>query len=84
MQLAASAESSENDQIDEEEYEPTQQEIYGYAEFLGMTLPDDADLLYIAEEGVSFSSCLKFLKVKSTCARALESLQQRQRRNLLL
>lgn len=53
MQLAASAESSENDQVDEEEYEPTQQEIFGYAEFLGMSLPDDADLLFIAEEGVS-------------------------------
>ena len=60
MQLAASAESSENDQIEEEEYEPTQQEIFGYAEFLGMSLPDDADLLYIAEEGVSYLRLLKF------------------------
>ena len=59
MQLAASAESSENDQIEEEEYEPTQQEIFGYAEFLGMSLPDDADLLYIAEEGVSYLRLLK-------------------------
>ena len=50
---AEGIESSENDQNDEEEYEPTQQEIFGYAEFLGMSLPDDADLLYIAEEGVS-------------------------------
>ena len=50
---AEGIESSENDQNDEEEYEPTQQEIFGYAEFLGMNLPDDADLLYIAEEGVS-------------------------------
>ena len=39
--------------IEEEEYEPTQQEILGYAEFLGMSLPEDADLFYIAEEGVS-------------------------------
>jgi hypothetical protein len=38
---------------DEEVYEPNEQEIIGYAEFLGMVLPDDADLLYIAEEGVS-------------------------------
>jgi len=51
---AEGVESSENDQNDEEEYEPTQQEILGYAEFLGMSLPDDTDLLYIAEEGVCF------------------------------
>jgi len=31
-------------------------EIIGYAEFLGMDLKEDADLLYIAEEGVSFPS----------------------------
>jgi len=37
---------------DDEEYEPTEQEIIGYAEFLGMDLKDDADLLYIAEEGL--------------------------------
>ena len=28
-------------------------EIYEYAEFLGMDLNEDQDLLYIAEEGVS-------------------------------
>lgn len=45
---------SNEDQDDVEEiYDPTQNEIIGYAEFLGMVLPDDADLLYIAEEGVS-------------------------------
>ena len=60
-------ESSENDQNEEEEYEPTQQEIFGYAEFLGMSLPDDADLLYIAEEGVSLS-ILRADSVKSTRA----------------
>ena len=49
---------------DDEEYEPTEQgkhpylisifdlEIIGYAEFLGMDLKEDADLLYIAEEGL--------------------------------
>lgn len=42
--------SDEEDQA----YEPTEQEIIGYAEFLGMILPEDADLLYIAEEGVNF------------------------------
>lgn len=45
---------SDEDQDDlEEVYEPTQQEILQYAEFLGMNLQEDADLLYIAEEGVS-------------------------------
>jgi hypothetical protein len=39
--------------LDDEEYEPTEQEIIGYAEFLGMDLDEDRDLLYIAEEGVS-------------------------------
>jgi len=68
MQLAASAESSENDQVDEEEYEPTQQEIFGYAEFLGMSLPDDADLLFIAEEGVSVNWFNKFALVESSRA----------------
>ena len=38
---------------DEEEYEPTEQEIIGYADFLGMDLVEDRDLFYIAEEGVS-------------------------------
>ena len=75
MPVTTSGDSSENDQIQDEEYEPTQEEINGYAEFLGMSLPDDADLLYIAEEGVSLPCCLSFLKVESPCARALESLQ---------
>ena len=70
---AEGIESSENDQNDEEEYEPTQQEIFGYAEFLGMSLPDDADLLYIAEEGVSICWCLTKV-VESSCTRALESV----------
>jgi hypothetical protein len=48
-----------------------------------MSLPDDADLLYIAEEGVSLS----FLwadSVESPRTWALESVQQRTRWNLLL
>ena len=39
-------------QDDMSEYQPNQQEIIGYAEFIGMQLPEDADLLYIAEEGL--------------------------------
>ena len=39
---------------EEEEYQPTDQEIIDYARFLGMNLPEDQDLLYIAEEGVSY------------------------------
>lgn len=50
---------SDDDQEElEEVYEPTQQEIIGYAEFLGMNLQEDADLLYIAEEGVSALLCI--------------------------
>ena len=33
-------------------YEPTEQEIIGYAEFLGLNLKEDSDLLFIAEEGL--------------------------------
>ncbi|ORZ40410.1 hypothetical protein BCR44DRAFT_1386408 [Catenaria anguillulae PL171] len=33
-------------------YEPTQKEIDEYAEFLGMNLEEDADLLWIAREGL--------------------------------
>lgn len=47
------------DESDDEEYEPTEQEIVGYAEFLGMDVKEDADLLYIAEEGVSKTSLPK-------------------------
>lgn len=42
-----------SDSDEEEEYQPTEQEIIDYAKFLGMVLPEDSDLLYIAEEGVS-------------------------------
>ena len=35
-----------------EEYEPTEQEVEGYAEFLGINLAEDRDLLYIAKEGI--------------------------------
>ena len=42
-----------SDTDEEEEYQPTEQEIIDYAKFLGMVLPEDHDLLYIAEEGVS-------------------------------
>lgn len=42
-----------SDTEEEEEYQPTEQEIIDYAKFLGMVLPEDHDLLYIAEEGVS-------------------------------
>eukprot|EP01017_Pseudomicrothorax_dubius_P012380 TRINITY_DN1507_c0_g2_i1.p1 TRINITY_DN1507_c0_g2~~TRINITY_DN1507_c0_g2_i1.p1 ORF type:complete len:890 (+),score=272.40 TRINITY_DN1507_c0_g2_i1:52-2721(+) len=34
------------------EYEPTEQEIIEYSRFLGMSLPEDRDLLYIAREGL--------------------------------
>jgi len=48
-----------------------------------MMLPDDADLLYIAEEGVSnYLSCNMHL-VKSTSAITLASLLKWKRRNLL-
>lgn len=33
-------------------YEPTQDEIVEYAEFLGMHLQDDSDLMWIAREGL--------------------------------
>ena len=33
-------------------YEPTQDEIVEYAEFLGMHLQDDNDLMWIAREGL--------------------------------
>jgi hypothetical protein len=43
---------------DEDEFKPTQNEILEYAQFLGMDIVQDEDLLYIAEEGVS--SLFKF------------------------
>ena len=50
MQTAQNDEQVE--EWEDEEYEPTEQEIIGYAEFLGMDLKEDADLLFIAEEGL--------------------------------
>jgi len=41
-----------------------------------MVLPDDADLLYIAEEGVSFKIILIVMIVKSTSTCSLASIQQ--------
>ena len=32
-------------------YNPTQEEVEEYAKWLGMQLPEDEDLLYIAREG---------------------------------
>ena len=37
---------------EEGEYEPTQEEIHGYAKFLGMDIVKDKEFLYIAEEGL--------------------------------
>ncbi|CAG9320180.1 unnamed protein product [Blepharisma stoltei] len=36
----------------DENYEPTEEEIIEYGIWLGLTLPDDEDLLYIAREGL--------------------------------
>jgi hypothetical protein len=67
----------QSDQDDMEEvYEPLESEIIGYAAFLGMNLPEDNDLLYIAEEGVSSNSKLTVL-VKSASTTPMASLQQR-------
>lgn len=66
---------------DDEEYEPTEQEIVGYAEFLGMDVNEDADLLYIAQEGVSI---WPNSAAQSARSRAVEGLLQRERRDLLL
>ena len=41
-------------QEEDEEFKPTQNEILEYAQFLGMDIMQDQDLLYIAEEGVSY------------------------------
>lgn len=62
-----------SDLDDEEEYQPTEQEIIDYAKFLGMVLPEDHDLLYIAEEGVRLIDV--YLLVASAGARALEGVQ---------
>ncbi|CAD7966158.1 unnamed protein product [Amoebophrya sp. A25] len=36
----------------DENYEPTEEEIAEYAEWLGMVLPQDKELLWIAKEGL--------------------------------
>lgn len=36
-------------------YEPTEEEIYNYAEWLGMSLPEDERFLYLAKQGLSES-----------------------------
>ena len=36
----------------DDNYEPLEEEIIGYAQFLGMDLKEDQDLLFIAEEGL--------------------------------
>ena len=38
---------------DDEEYQITEEELLGYAEFLGIRLPEEEDLLWIAEEGLT-------------------------------
>ena len=38
-------------------YEPSEAEVEEYAKWLGMQLPEDADLLYIAREGESIGAC---------------------------
>ena len=62
-----------SDMDEEEEYQPTEQEIIDYAKFLGMVLPEDHDLLYIAEEGVRLIYFYNL--VASASARSLESVQ---------
>ena len=44
-------------QEEDDEFKPTQNEILEYAQFLGMDIMQDQDLLYIAEEGVSYQNC---------------------------
>ena len=60
-----SAQQYNSSELDDEEYEPTEQEIIGYAEFLGMDLDEDKDLLYIAEEGVSVLNSLNLVQLKA-------------------
>jgi hypothetical protein len=38
---------------EDEDFQPTQDEVIEYAKFLGMDVDVDKDLFYIAEEGVS-------------------------------
>jgi hypothetical protein len=73
-----SAQQYNSSELDDEEYEPTEQEIIGYAEFLGMDLDEDKDLLYIAEEGVSIFDSLKPCLVESSGSRTLEGLFKRE------
>jgi len=40
------------DEVVDEDYEPTQQEIHEYGEWLGMDLDQDQELLWIAREGL--------------------------------
>jgi len=42
-------------------YEPTQEEVEEYAKWLGMQLPEDEELLYIAREGVFLAFHLSVL-----------------------
>ncbi len=55
MQQQIQDQSGIQDQFeyDSEGYEPNEEEIIGYAEFLGMNINEDADLLFIAETGLS-------------------------------
>jgi centrosomal protein CEP164 len=43
---------SEDPEYYEEDYEPELEEIIAYAEFIGMQLPEEEDLLWIAKEGL--------------------------------
>ena len=43
---------SESEAEYEEAYEITEEQLFGYAEFLGIKLPQEEDLLWIAEEGL--------------------------------
>ena len=41
-----------NQDDDDEDYEPDEEEIFSYAEYLGIKLPEEEDLLFIAREGL--------------------------------
>lgn len=40
------------EELDDEFYEPTDDEIIEYGEYLGMDIEEDSDLLWIAREGL--------------------------------
>ena len=56
-------------------YEPTQEEVDEYAKWLGMQLPEDEDLLYIAREGglLMCFSCRYMTAISKLFPRRVES-----------